>query len=131
MSPDQVARRGPRRRVPEGAGARLAAVGAEPGDLDAVIGGDEAVPARDLGQPAVEAALTHLDHAVAAGAEQMMVVRLGAEAVAMLAAVVRERVHDALRREQRERAVDGGEAGARSPLPQPAPQFLRGHVVAL
>ena len=109
----------------------LAAVGAEADDLDAMVGRDEAVLLRGGGDPVVEPALLHLDHAVAALAEQVVVMRVAAEPVALLAAVVREDVDDALLAEQRERAVDGGEPGAGVALAEPPPELLRRDVVAL
>jgi hypothetical protein len=66
----------------------LAAVGAEADDLDAVLGGDEAVPLRCGGNPVVEPALLHLDDAMAALAEQVMVMRVAAEPVALLGSTV-------------------------------------------
>lgn len=66
----------------------LAAVGAETDDLDAVVGGDEAVPLRGGGHPLVEPALLNLDHAMAPFAEEVVVVRVAAQAVALLAATV-------------------------------------------
>src|SRR5262245_37170545 len=65
-----------------------AAVGAEADDLDAMVGRDEAVPLGSGGHPVVEPALLHLDHAMAPLAEQMVVMLVAAEAVALLAAVV-------------------------------------------
>jgi len=47
------------------------------------------VPLRGRGHPVVEPALLHLDHPVAALAEQVMVVLVAAQAVALLGAVVR------------------------------------------
>ena len=49
-----------------------------------VVGGDEAVPLRDLVRPLADAALAHLDHAMAALADEVMVVRVGAEPEALL-----------------------------------------------
>ena len=103
----------------EGAAMRIdatvlrAAVGADPGDLDAVVGGDEAVPLRGLVHPAVEVAFLHLDDTMAALADEVVVVCLAAEAVALLAAVVGEDVDDARIAQEGERAVDRRQAGRR------------------
>jgi hypothetical protein len=70
------------------AGRQLAAVGAEADDLDPVVRGDEAVSLRGGGDPAVEPALLDLDHAMASLAEQVMVMLVAAQAVALLAATV-------------------------------------------
>src|SRR5947209_15923793 len=115
----------PTRRV------RLAAVGAEADDLDPMLGRDEAVLLRGRGDPVVEPALLHLDHAVASFAEQVVVMCVPAQPVALLAAVVREHVDDALLAQQRQRAIDGGETGMRVAFPQAAPELLGRHVVAL
>ena len=72
-----------------------------------------------------------LDDAVAARADEMVVVPVSAEAVAELALAVGERVDHALVGEEPERAVDGGEP---EPLAAPAQalvELLRGHVVVL
>src|SRR5688500_12456751 len=76
--PAQV-RRGPRGRDPP-----LAAGRAETGHLEAVAGGDEAVRARDPLEPRIELAVGELDDAVAAGADEMVVVALAAPPVAEL-----------------------------------------------
>src|SRR5262249_24961205 len=67
---------------------RLAAVGAEADDLDAVLRGNEAVLFCRRGDPAPRTALLRLDDAVALLAEQMVMVRVAAEPVALLGAVV-------------------------------------------
>src|ERR1700693_4203395 len=96
-----------------------------------MIGRSEAVLRRDGVEPVAEATLLDLDDAVAARAHEVMVMRLGAEPVAELRAVVRQRVDDALVREQRERAVHSCEPGLGVALTQPAPELLRGDVVRL
>jgi zinc/manganese transport system substrate-binding protein len=96
-----------------------------------VLGGHEAVLLRCGGDPFVEPALLYLDHAMAPLAEQVVVMFVAAEAVALLASVVRQDVHDTVLAQQRERSVDRGEAGARVALAQSAPKLLRCHVVAL
>jgi hypothetical protein len=53
-----------------------------------MLGGDEAVLLRGGGDPAVEPALLDLDDAMAPLAEQVMVMRIAAEPVALLAATV-------------------------------------------
>jgi hypothetical protein len=53
-----------------------------------VLGGDEVVLLRGGGDPVVQAALVHLDHLVAPLAEQVVVVLVAAEPIALLAAVV-------------------------------------------
>jgi len=85
----------------------------------------------DAVEPVAEIALPHLDDAVAALAEQMVVVRVAAEPVALLGAVVGEDVDDAALAQKRERAVDGGQARARVALAEPRPELLRGRVVPL
>jgi hypothetical protein len=66
----------------------LATIGAETDDLDAVLGGDEAVPLGGGGDPIVEAALLYLHDAVATLTEQVVVMLVAAEPVALLAAVM-------------------------------------------
>jgi hypothetical protein len=53
-----------------------------------VVGGDEAMALRGVGNPVVEAAFLHLDYAVAPLAEQVMVMLVTAEPVALLAPVM-------------------------------------------
>src|SRR6185312_16579089 len=105
-----------------------AAVGADADDLDAVIRCHESVLLGGARDPVVEPALPHLDDAVAALAEEVVVMLDAAEPVALLAAVMRENVDDALRAEERERPVDGGEARPRVAIAQTAPELLRRHV---
>jgi len=81
-----------------------------------MVGGDEAVPLRGRRDPLVEPALLNLDDPVAPLAEQVMVMLVATEAVALLSAVVREDVDDTFLAEERERPVDGGEAGRRVAL---------------
>src|SRR4029079_6781065 len=120
-----------RRRASFGSNPALATAGAEADDLDAVVGGDEAVALRRGRDPVVEAALLHLHHAVAALAEQVMMMLVPAEPVALLASVVGEDVDDAVLAQERQRAIHGGEARAGVALAEPAPQLLGRHVVAL
>jgi zinc transporter, ZIP family len=96
-----------------------------------VLGGDEAVPLRGGRDPVVEPALLHLDDPVAALAEQMMVVLVAAQPVALLTPVVGEDIDHALLAEERERPIDRGEPGCRVALAEPAPELLCRHVVAL
>src|SRR5207249_2833863 len=68
--------------------ALVPAVGADAADLDAMVGGDEPVASRRLVHPAVEVAVLHFDDAMAALADEVVMVRFTAEAVALLPAVV-------------------------------------------
>ena len=90
---------------------------------------DEAVLRRDGVEPFAEPALLDLDDAVAARADEVMVMGVRAEPLAELRAVMRERVDYGLVGEERERAVDGREPGLRVALAQPAPELLRRDVV--
>ena len=74
----------------------LAAVAAEAGNLQPVACRDEAVAAGDLIEPGPELAVHELDDTVAVRADEVVVVPLGAPAIAELAGVVRDRVDDAL-----------------------------------
>ena len=87
--------------------------------------------ARDAVEPGAELALVELDHAVALGAHEVMVVPLGAAAVAELAGPVREDVDDALVGEEPERPVDGREAQPFAARAQPLVQLLGRDVVGL
>lgn len=117
-------------RIPLRSGGGAAGA-AEADDLDLVVGGHEAVTRCDGVGPGAEVALLDLDDAMAAGAEQVMVVRIAAQAIAELAAVVGERVDDALLVEEREGAVDRREADRGGAAAQAAPQRLGRKVVAL
>ena len=88
----------------------LAAGAADADDLEVVARRDEIRTSRRGLQPRFEAALAKLDHAVALGAHEVVVMRVAAEPVAGLAAAVRERVDDAVLDEAAERPVDGREA---------------------
>src|SRR5207253_1473645 len=109
----------------------VTAVGADAADLDAVIRRDKAVARRRLVHPAVEIARLHFDDAMAALANEVVMVGFAAEAVALLPAVVGEDIDHAGVAEERERAVDGSQTRGRVPAAQPAPQLLRGRVVPL
>ena len=74
---------------------------------------DESVPAADLVEPVSEPALLDFDDPVAARAGEVMVMRVAAQPVAELGAVMRERVDDPLLAQHCERPVDGRETGAR------------------
>ena len=108
-----------------------AALRAEPGHVEAVAGGDEAVLGRDAVEPGVELAVADLDDPVAVGADEVVVVRVAAPAVAELATVVRERVDGAGAREQGERPVDGREADPLAAAAETLVERLCRHVVAL
>ena len=86
---------------------------------------------RDAVEPGAELAVVQLDDAVALGADEVMVVALGAAAVAELAGAVREDVDDALVREEPERPVDGREPEALAAGPQALVELLGRHVVGL
>ena len=62
---------------------------------------------------------------------EVVVVRVGAEPVALLGAVVGEDVDDAVLAQEGERAVDRREPRAGVALSEPCPELLRGRVVAL
>jgi hypothetical protein len=72
------------------------AVGAESLDLEAVVELREAVMCGEAIDPLVERALVELDDPVAASAHEMVVVRVAAQAVTELAAVMCERVDDSV-----------------------------------
>jgi hypothetical protein len=114
------------RRIPLGA-----AVGAEAGDLDLVRRRREVGRRGHPLEPVVEAAVGQLDHAVAAGADEVMVVLVAADPVAALLGAVREDVDDALLGQDAERAVDGREADALAAVAEPAEKLLGGRVVRL
>ena len=92
---------------------------------------DEAMLLCGGGDPVVEPALLHLDDAMAFLTEKVVMMRVAAEPVALLAAVMGEDVDHALLAQQRERAIDGCEASARVALAEAAPELLRRHVVTL
>ena len=73
-------------------------------------GRDEVLPRGRGFQPRLEAALAELDHTMALGAHEVVVMRVAAEPVARLAGAVRERVDDAVLDEAAERPVDGRQA---------------------
>ena len=76
-----------------------------------MIGRDEPVLRRNGVEPAAEATLLDLDDAMAARADEVMVVQLGAEPVTELRAVMRQGVDHAFVGEEGERAVHGREPG--------------------
>ena len=82
-------------------------------------------------EPAVEPALGQLDHAMALRAHQVMVMALAAEAVAGLAAAVRELVDDPLAGERAQRAVHRRQSDAIAARDQAAVDLLGGRVVRL
>ena len=70
---------------------------------------DEVTAGGDLVDPAAKVAVVDLDDAVAARADEVMMMSIGAEPVAELAAVVGQRVHDAVVAKHGECPVDGCE----------------------
>ena len=108
-----------------------AAVGADARQLEPVLEPVKAVCRGDVVEPRVETAVRELDHAMAARANEVVVVLPAAEAVAGLARPVREHVDDALVGQDREGPVDRREA---DPLPagsEALVQLLGGRVVRL
>ena len=93
-----------------------------------MVGRDEAVLARDLVEPRADVALVELDDSMTACAEEVMMVALGAQAVARLAWPMRQRVDHAVFAEQRDGAVDGGETDALAPLAEARVDLLGGGV---
>lgn len=96
-----------------------------------MAGGDEAVVSGDPLEPRVELAVAELDDAVTGRAHEVMVVAAAAPAVAELAGMVGEGVHDPGLGEEPERPIDGRQAEALAPGPQALVELLRRHVVAL
>jgi zinc transport system substrate-binding protein len=94
-------------------------------------GGHEAVVARDAVEPRPQLALGELDDTVALRADEVMVVTLGAAAVAELTGPVGEDVDDTLVGEEPERPVDGREPEALAAGAQPLVEVLGGDVVGL
>ena len=85
--------------------------------------------ARGFPEPFVHFAAFELGHAVAARADEMVVVPLAAQAVAGLARAVCELVDDAVLAEDRERPVDGGEADRIAALAKARVDLLRGRIM--
>jgi hypothetical protein len=108
------------------------AVGADSVDLQVMLRPSEAVLCGQPRDPFLEAAVVQLDDSVAVAADEVMMVGVGAKAVAKLSAVVTHRVDDVVVAEKREcpvnrRKADGGVAAiAKAP-----PEHLCGHVVRL
>lgn len=96
-----------------------------------MLGRDEAVPLRRALNPAVEIALLHLDDAVTALADEVVVVRLAAEPVALLVDVMGEDVDDPGVGQKRQGAINGREPRRGVSPPEPAPELLRRDVVGL
>ena len=95
----------------------LPARGTQSGDLDAMIRRHEAVPRAHRVEPLVETALLDLDDAVAVRAHEMMMVRIGAEPVAELAAVMGQRVDHVVLVQEGKRPVDRCQADLRAAAP--------------
>ena len=85
----------------------------------------------EAGEPPVEVAVAELDDAVARAADEMVMMSLAAEAVADLAGMVHQRVHDFVLAEEGERAVDGRESDGIAARREPPVDLLRGRVVGL
>jgi zinc transport system substrate-binding protein len=85
----------------------------------------------ETGEPAVEVAVAELYDAVAGVAHEMVMMALAAKAVADLAGMVHQRVHDPGLAEQRERPVDGGQPDCIATRDEPPVDLLRGRVVRL
>jgi len=96
-----------------------------------VVGGGETVPLGAAPYPRLQVAVRELDDAMAARADQVVVVNVSAEPVAELAGVVGERVHRAVLLEEGQRAVDGGEPDVGASSTQPVVQLAGGDVVVL
>ena len=96
-----------------------------------MAGCDEPVAPRKLLEARLEVAVPELDDAVAARADEMVVVLVGADAVAELARVVAQGVDDAPLAQRGQRAVDGREADVVAVGADALVELLRRHVVAL
>ncbi len=83
----------------------MPALRAETDDLDLVPGCQEAMAGGDLAEPVAETAQVNLDDVAAAGADEVVMMRLAAEAIADFALTVRESVDHARFVEESERAV--------------------------
>jgi zinc transport system substrate-binding protein len=108
---------------------RRQAFGARPSHLDGVGADGEAVLGRKAVEPAVEIAVAELDDTVARATDEVMVVALAAEAVADLAGMVHQCVHDPVLAEERECAVDGRKSDCIAARDEPAMDLLRRRVV--
>ena len=87
--------------------------------------------ARSFAEPFVQLTAFEFGNAVAARADEMMVVPLAAQAVARLARPVRELVDDAVLAEEGKRPVDSGETDWIAALAKARVDFLRGRIVRL
>ena len=104
---------------------------AHPADLDLVGGGGEAVLLGAALHPRLEIAVRQLDDAVAAGADEVMMVDVAAEPVAEFSCVMGERVHGAVLVEKRQRPVHGGEPDVSASSTKPIVELAGGDVVVL
>jgi len=86
---------------------------------------------REVTEPAVEVAVAELDDAVAGAADEVMMMALPAEAVADLAGMVPQGVHDSVVAEQRQRPVDRRESNRVAARDEPSVDLLRRRVVGL
>ncbi len=85
----------------------------------------------EAGQPRLEIAVAELDHTVALGADQMVMVALAAQPVARLAGTVAELVDNSSLAERSQRPVHGRQAYVLAFLAQRVMDFLRRRVVLL
>ena len=108
-----------------------AAVRADARQLQPVLEPVEAVHLGDVVQPRIEPAVRELDHAVAARADEVVVVLPAAEAVAGLARAVGEDVDDTLVGQDGERPVHGREADPLAAGTEALVELLRGRIVRL
>jgi hypothetical protein len=91
----------------------------------------EAVRGRDLLKVRREVASHELDHAMATRADEMVMVVIGADAIAELAGMMAEDVDDPLVAKERERPVDRCEPDPVPAVPETSMELLRCHVVGL
>lgn len=96
-----------------------------------MVGGGETVPLGAALHPRLQVAFGELDDAVAAGADEVMVMDVAAQPVAELARVMGERVHGAVLLEERQRPVHGGEPDAGASSSEPVVELAGGDVVVL
>jgi hypothetical protein len=112
-------------------GLDVSARGADSRDLDRMVGHGEAVLGAELVQPAFELAVAELDHPMAVGADEVVMVLVAAEAIADLAGMVHEGVDRASLAQERERAIDRREPDRLALRAKPCMDLLRAGVVGL
>ena len=108
-----------------------AALRAQAVDFQAVPRGDEAVGGSHLLKVRLEVASHELDHPMAARTDEMVMVLIGADAIAELAGMMAEDVDDPLVAKERERPVDRCEPDPAPAAPETSVELLRRHVVGL